>query len=334
MEGTNRKETAKFIDYERGGRQKKVYTETDIEFVFCPLCGRNEYKEIYRERGVLGIVRCLKCSLIYVNPRLKNPEEVYWGDADKYFKEAKLIFEGKARHHRDSNYIADLKLIYKYKPSGNLLDIGTNMGFFIRNARGKKWNLYGVEPSASLSELARRHFELNVKTCFLEDSNFDSNFFDVITMTDVFEHITEPGKILNEVHRILKKDGILFIKVPNGLFNISKLYLAKAIRRLTEYDIFDSYEHVINYSYGTIKSMLEKYDFKILKTSVGRPIQIPVWHSYVGYYYQYATPWCLDFKRKTARNIFYILSLVEFMLRLNRVGYLAPNIITISKKCS
>jgi hypothetical protein len=72
--------------------------------------------------------------LIYVNPRLKEPEQIYWGDSEKYFKEARLIFAGKAKHHRDVNYLQDLKLIYKYKPTGNFLDVGTNMGFFLRNA--------------------------------------------------------------------------------------------------------------------------------------------------------------------------------------------------------
>ncbi len=320
------------MDYERGGTQKDVYLESELEQVVCPLCGKNKYKEIYKERGALGIVQCLRCSLIYVNPRLKEPEKAYWGGADKYFQEARLIFEGKARHHRDPNYIQDLKLIYKYKPSGNFLDVGTNMGFFLRNARGQQWCLYGVEPSPTLSELARKYFGLNVKTAFLEEAAFKNNFFDIVSMTDVFEHITEPGKIMNECRRILKSDGILFIKVPNGSFNLFKFYIAKMTRRLRDYDLFDSYEHVVHYSDKTLRNMLKKYGFKVIKMSIGRPIQLPVWHNYVGYYYQYPSPWCLDVKRQFFRSFFYFLSLIESKLKLNRVGCLAPNIVVIAKK--
>ena len=222
MKDITRQDNAKIMDYERGGRQKGIYTESEVEYVSCPLCNSSQYKGIYKERGVLGIVWCSGCGLIYVNPRLKNPEKIYWGDVDKYFEEARLIFEGKAKHHRDPNYIDDMKLIYKYKPTGNFLDIGTNMGFFLRNARNREWHLYGIEPSPSLSEIAKRYFGLNVKTAFLEDAGLENNFFDVVTMTDVFEHIPQPGRILKEVHRILKQDGILFIKVPNGLFNLLK----------------------------------------------------------------------------------------------------------------
>lgn len=319
-------------DYERAGTQKNFYTESEVVYCPCPFCASNKYKKIYNERMALGIVECLECRLIYVNPRLKSPETIYWGDLDKYFKEARLIFEGKARHHRDSNYIDDLKLIYKYKPSGEFLDVGTNMGFFLRNARNRKWNLYGVEPSASLSEAARKYFGLNVKTAFLENAGFTANFFDVITMTDVFEHIAQPNIALKEAHRILKPEGVIFIKVPNGLFNLLKFYLAKITNRLNSYDIFDSYEHVVHYSDLTIRRMLEKYGFKIIKTSIGRPIQVPVWHNYVGQYYQYSSPWFMDFKRKSARNIFYFLSLLEYKICLNRVGYFAPNIIIIARK--
>lgn len=320
------------MNCEKGGTQKEAYSESEVVCVPCPLCGGNYYKELHRERGALRIVRCLGCNLLYVNPRLKEPDKIYWGDANTYLNEAKLILEGKAKHHRDSNYRDDLELIYKYKPSGNFLDVGTNMGFFLRNARGRKWDLYGVEPSPPLSEIARRYFGLNVKTAFLENAGFESNFFDVITMTDVFEHITEPKRVLAEIHRILKVEGVLFIKVPNGLFNLFKLFVFRLIRRLNYYDIFDSYEHVIHYSYKTIRSMLEKNGFAVVRMSIGRPIQIPVWHHYVGYYYQYPSPWLLDPIKQSFRNILYFLSLLEFRIRLNRIGYFAPNIIVIAKK--
>lgn len=321
------------IDYEKGGLQKDTYEKSEAMDVSCPLCGKIEREEIYKERGVLGIARCKDCSLIYVTPRLKNPEGAYWGDAEKYFKEARLIFEGKASHHRDPNYRDDLKLIHKYKPVGNFLDVGTNMGFFLRNAKKwSGWSLYGVEPSPSLSEMARKYFGLNVKTSFLEDAGFENEFFDVVTMTDVFEHISEPGRMLADVHRILKPDGILFIKVPNGLFNMFKFYMAKLTGRLGYYDIFDSYEHVVHYSDQTLRQMLQKYRFKVIKVTIGKPIHIPLWHNYLGQYYQYPIPWPLDPLRQSFRFISYLLSYIEFWIRFHRVGYLAPNIIVIAKK--
>lgn len=321
------------IDYEHGGLQKAVYTEKEVERVPCPLCGESRYREIYHERGVLGIVRCHSCDLIYVNPRLRNPEQVYWGDGIKYWQEARLIFDGKASHHRDPNYLADLKLLERFRPHGRLLDIGTNMGMFLRHTRGKKWTVVGVEPSPSLSELARKYFDLDVQTGFLHQLRFPSDHFDIVTMTDVFEHIGTPRDFLLEVKRILKPDGIVFIKVPNGLFNLVKLKVLRAIGRTRPFDIFDSYEHVVHYSSKTLKSLLVKSGFAILSMSIARPIQSPAWHRYVGHYYQYPTPWFLDWKRYLARVLCYWLSYAEYLLRGRKVGWMAPNIAVIARKC-
>jgi SAM-dependent methyltransferase len=138
--------------------------------------------------------------------------------------------------------------------------------------------------------------------------------------------------MLEEIKRILKPDGIIYIKVPNGLFNLLKLKMAKFTNRLDCYDIFDSYEHVLHFSQATLKVMLEKNGFKIIAMKIARPVQLPAWHKYVGFYYQYPSPWILDPLQSTLRTMFYLLSLIEFKLRLNRIGYFAPNIVAIARK--
>ncbi len=320
------------LDYQRGGKQKDYYSKEDVVKRACPICASEDYSTICRERGEIGIVKCKGCGLIYVNPMVKEPEKNYWGDPEKYHEEARLIFEGKAAHHRDPNYLEDLKIIENVKPEGRFLDIGTNMGFFLRNAIGKKWDLFGVEPSPSLSEMARKYFNLNVKTCYLEEAGFDSDFFDIVTMTDVFEHIAEPKKIVAEIKRVLKEKGILFIKVPNVKYNLLKLFLAKLTGRLKDYDIFDSYEHVVHYDHKALAMVLKEAGFKIRKISTGRPIQLPAWHKYVGHYYLYPSPWTLDIKNFITRKIFYYLSVIEFFLRAGSVGYFSSNIIVIAEK--
>jgi len=319
-------------NYKKGGKQKSYYGPEEVMERNCPFCNSMDRAKIYTERGSIGIVRCKRCDLIYVSPMLKEPEKNYWGDEARYYEEARMLFNGSSKHHRDINYIEDLKIIEKYKPSGNFLDIGTNMGFFLRHTRGRKWNVTGVDPSPALSEIARKYFGLNVKTTYLDKAGFEDGSFDIVTMTDVFEHIAEPKKLLADIKKVLKKDGILFIKVPNGSYNLLKLKLAKSVGKLKDHDIFDSYEHVIHYSHDTLKAMLGSCGFKIKKVIIGRPIQLPVWHKYVGHYYQYPSPWFLDWKNYTMRSLFYWISKVERVLRFGRVGYFAPNIIMIAKR--
>jgi len=320
------------MDYERGGTQKEHYIEEEVVKRNCPLCASKDYIEIYKERGAIGIVKCKGCRLVYTNPMVKEPEKNYWGGEEKYFEEARLIFKGAGKHHRDSNYLEDLSIIEKIKPKGNFLDIGTNIGFFLRHTRGRNWNVTGIDPSPSLSEMARKYFGLNVKTCYLNEAGFGDEYFDVVTMTDVFEHIQEPKKLLADIKKVIKKDGILFIKVPNGKYNMLKLWLAKAAGKVKDYDIFDSYEHVTHFAHKTLKKMLEECGFKITKSYIGKPIQLPAWHKYVGHYYQYSSPWFLDWKNYTMRSLFYWISKLERILRFGNIGYFAPNIIMIAER--
>ena len=324
--------TATTEEYERGGRQRAVYRQEDVEEVACPFCNGKACERLYTERGVLGIVRCEACDLIYVSPRLRHPEEVYWGDVAKYTEEARLIFEGRAVHHRDRNYLDDLRVIERFKPTGTFLDVGTNMGFFLRHTRGRGWTVTGVDPSASLSQSARAKFGLDVRTCFLHEANFPDAHFDIVTMTDVFEHISEPRSMLRDIRRILKSDGILFIKVPNGLLNVVKLRVLTRLGRLGMLDIFDSYEHVVHYSSRTLRRMLEGEGYRVRWQSIARPIQLPVWHNFVGQYYQYPSPWILDWKKQTARTLLYHVSRVESRLRGGEIGWLAPNIVVVAEK--
>ena len=181
------------LEYTKGGQQKNIYNHHDTISTSCPLCEDNKnFKLLKKEKDVLGVVQCKKCSLIYINPRLKNPEYVYWGDKQKYEEEAYLIFSGQASHHRDKNYLNDLETISKYKPKGKFLDIGTNMGSFLRLARGSQWELTGIEPSTSLCEIAKEKFNLNIINDFVENVSFSPQTFDIITMTDVFEHLSNP----------------------------------------------------------------------------------------------------------------------------------------------
>lgn len=318
--------------YIHGGKQKNYYSMEEVIECKCPYCGQEDTQLLYKERGEIGISQCRNCGLIFTNPRTKDPEQVYWGDGDKYKEEAKFIFAGKAKHHRYKNYLHDLKIIKKYKPDGKFLDVGSNMGFFVNYAKEQGWDVIGVEPSPSLSKICGEIYQIKVINSFLEKAEFDEKSFDVVTMTDVFEHVTNPQELLQESYRILKNDGVIFIKVPNVEFSLLKLKIFKLLGKTKQYDIFDSYEHVVHYNMKTIRKMLESQNFEVLNIYVDLPVQIPVWHHYIGHYYLHESPFCLDRKHYTLRRIVYLLARIEYLLKFRRFSSLAPNISIIAKK--
>lgn len=316
-------------DYIRGGTQKSTYERDEVIQWLCPLCSSGEEVRIKTERKVLGVVRCKNCDLMRINPRLVHPEKIYQGKAEIYSEEFRLVRTGKFPHHRDTNYLADLKLISKYKPTGNFLDIGSHTGSFLRLARGKGWTLTGLEPSPQLGQLAREWWGLDIVQGFVETANLPSSHYDVVSLTDVFEHISNPAEVLQSIRRFVKPDGIIFIKVPNGKCNLLKYWVRKFVGRPSD-DDFDSYEHVIHYEEKTLRRMLEENGFDALEFTIEPPVQIPVWHKYVGHYYQHKCPFWMDWKTYAARNVLYGLSFVERKLGFG-IGYFAPNIGVIAR---
>jgi 2-polyprenyl-3-methyl-5-hydroxy-6-metoxy-1,4-benzoquinol methylase len=319
-------------DYERGGTQKDEYAADEVVGVACPLCGGHERALVYREHGSLEISRCSACSLMYTSTRVKSPEHVYWGDAAKYLEEARLVFQGKAAHHRDPNYLEELAMIKRYKPTGRFLDVGCNMGMLLRHIKKMGWTGVGVEPSPTLSRLAVEQLKLNVYNCFLHElPETERGSFDVVALSDVFEHITDPIDFLKEAAKYLKPDGILYIKVPNARWNLFKQKALALLGRTPKQGVWDSYEHVVHYTDRTLRKMLDLAGYDVITMSIGKAIQVPVWHRYVGHYYLYATPFLFDWKRQLGRSGFYWLSLAERLMRGGSIGWFAPNVIALAR---
>ena len=321
------------VDYERGGTQKAVYSEDEVIAVACPLCGAHEGDRVFTEHGAIGIQRCRECSLIFTSPRIRQPEAVYWGDYESYLAEARLILAGRASHHRDSNYTEELELIERNRPDkGRILDVGCNMGMLLRLARDRGWDTVGVEPSPSLHRIATEQLGLEVHNCFLDELP-DSlhGAFDVVALSDVFEHVTEPGDFLRTAGRYVKPGGLLYIKVPNARWSVLKQRLAQMTRRGSMPTIWDSYEHVVHYTERTLKAMLEHGGFDPLAITTARPVQTPAWHLYVGQYYLHPSPWVLDWKRHLGRAAFYGLARVDMRLRPGRIGPFAPSLVAVAR---
>jgi len=240
--------------------------------VACPRCGSNRPRRLAQE-GPLGIVRCGACTLLYVTPRYEEPQAHYHGSRDEVLRKYGAILRGEAAHNRDPNYEQELGVLRRLKPRGTLLDVGTHCGFFLRKARGMSWRLVGVEPSPIGAELAREFYGLDVRQTTLEDAGFPAGFADIVTMVDVFEHIADPRDLLAAVRHVLADDGLLFIKVPNGRYNLFKYRLIRQALGLKRVEIFDAKEHVVHYTIETLRATLAENGFRVRLDFVPQPIQ-------------------------------------------------------------
>lgn len=99
---------------------------------------------------------------------------------------------------------------------GSLLDLGCWVGFLLAEARERGWHTVGVEPSAFGAGYAREQLGLEVIQADLFGAELAQRSFDVVTMGDVLEHLTEPDPALERVRTLLKPGGVLWLALPDA----------------------------------------------------------------------------------------------------------------------
>jgi SAM-dependent methyltransferase len=100
---------------------------------------------------------------------------------------------------------------------GKLLEVGCGGGRFLNRMRKAGWAVEGVEFDPKATARVRERFGINIRTGNLADMHYPDEIFDVVTMSQVIEHIHDPIALLCECWRVLRSGGRLIITTPNAL---------------------------------------------------------------------------------------------------------------------
>jgi len=100
-----------------------------------------------------------------------------------------------------------------FKSRGRLLDIGAGSGILVEEAVAIGYSAEGVEPSSYLQEQAHRR-RLSVYRGVLPHVAA-SGPYDVVTMVDVIEHVTDPIDLLRKAVATMAEDGVLLVVTPD-----------------------------------------------------------------------------------------------------------------------
>lgn len=99
---------------------------------------------------------------------------------------------------------------------GRLLDVGSGMGHFLNAAKRHGWQVTGVEPQRNAVAYCTENWGIEPYRGFMEDFRFQREFFDVVTLWDVWEHVHDPLPLLDHCIELLSPGGLLVIAVPNA----------------------------------------------------------------------------------------------------------------------
>jgi len=179
-------------------------------------------------------ITCSKCHLVQVDP-LPNEDDLVKMYAMDYYSFKKLqpssIFDA---------VLSEIKGLGEYK---TVLDFGCGGGRFLVNALDKGYVTTGVDFG---DELIGNLKEAYPSANFIEISEFNkqSEKYDVIYVSNVFEHLTNPVEVLNQLYDRLNVNGILVSDGPaennftiagafrKCMFGIRKFILKKEVNHV------------------------------------------------------------------------------------------------------
>lgn len=205
----------------------------------------------YRHR--LPIWRCRRCGHGATEYGVSPEDITAW--YKRHELDTVFLADEDGRRRTAQRVLARIEIIKGSK--GKLLDIGAGPGLFVSEALRRGWQIDGIEPADTSRLYAhdQLHISLRAGGVSLVPSLADSAY-DVVTMFDVIEHLTDPLSALRDIHRILAPDGLLVITTPK--FDS----LAARILKTRWYSIFPAHLH-----YFTDRSMAEvlaKTNFQLL----------------------------------------------------------------------
>jgi len=108
------------------------------------------------------------------------------------------------------SYVLGLKNWLKFKKKDAVLDVGAGDGLITSRLPGQ---VVGIDPDEVAVWHAQKH-EVDVRLGSVYELQFEEGTFDVVFCGDVIEHLQKPEEGLQEIHRVLKMGGKLYVTTP------------------------------------------------------------------------------------------------------------------------
>ena len=174
----------------------------------CPACDGHG-KTLGRKNG-FEMFQCNRCRSLYT---AVIPPPVAAVDYDEVYSTADTTVIPGFVHNRVREIVSSFS---RFRHSNRFLDLGFGSGVFMQVAAAEGWNVSGTEVSRTAVENARRLGFQDVFHGDLAKAGYPTGHFDVVTASEVLEHIADVKLLLKEVVRILRPGGLLWASTPHG----------------------------------------------------------------------------------------------------------------------
>lgn len=230
----------------------------------CFLCDYQGEMQIKSSVENRNIFKCPNCSVQFMHPQTSEEElnQIYSNENyptcsfDKGFENEIIKMKRKTFNNI-------LNKVISYCKGGNILDIGCSSGILLEEAKLLGFNPYGIEISEYASSIAKKRIgEDKIYNGSLENAPFKKNYFNLITMIDIIEHVRNPIDALLKAREYLNitinsnGGGYIMMTVPNTN-SFTHNIMGK---KWTQY----KFEHLFYFNKKNIEILANKTGFKII----------------------------------------------------------------------
>lgn len=222
----------------------------------CKVC-KNQDKSKFSTKfykNEINIVQCSECGFVFIPPYYrKKINYTEYKNEDSL----KAVIAGNDWIKIQRHKLRYRRTIKRYCPTGNLFDLGVGWGHFLHTGRLMGYEVDGIEMARIPYTYAKDYLKLPVECIDFFDYKPKNNYYDIITMWDVLEHIDNCDKAVEKCATMLKQGGYLVIQVPQ-----IDSYIAQ--KQKEEWQAM-GLDHVNYFSKKTVTSFLENKGFRIMK---------------------------------------------------------------------
>lgn len=154
-----------------------------------------------------------------------------------------------------------IERVLPHKSEGEWLDVGFGNASLLLTAKEFGFKPFGVDLRSVNVERARK---MGVYAEAIDITELaGENRFTVISMADVLEHIPYPLAALKAVHRLLRKDGVFFLSMPN-----SECPAWDLTTNQNSNPYWLEIEHYHNFSLTRLRELLTSHGFQLSRYGV------------------------------------------------------------------
>ncbi len=142
-----------------------------------------------------------------------------------------------------------------------VVELGSAYGVFLDEARRRGWTVTGCDVSQDAATWTREHRGIDVRECDLADAGLAASSADLVTGSEVIEHLADPVRTARAAFDVLAPGGVVLFSTAN----------AASLARLARGADWGYYlpGHVVLWSATTLARLLASVGFRDVRVTAG-----------------------------------------------------------------